>query len=178
MLPVTIESVPKIKGAGVIPVGCATQFSINKDSDQYTKQRTTHDVSFSPPSGNSVNERMNRGLLTEYFYGHCLLRFLHAIYIMRWTYPAKRIFITKLDLDAVYCQLHVIAAMVVLTITILKQIAYILLCLPFGVANGPNDFSLLSEPIVDLTNDIMIDKKWDPTDIRSPLQPEFDTMSE
>ena len=178
MLPVTIKSVLKIKGAVVIPVGCATQFSINKDGDRYTKQRTTHDSSFAPPSGNSVNERIHRELLTECFYGHCLLRFLHAIHITLWTYSGKRIFITKLDLDAAYCWLHVIAAMIVLTVTILKKIAYILLRLPFGVVNGPNNFSLLSEPIMDLTNDILRDKEWDPTEIHSPLQPEFDTMNE
>ena len=79
-------------------------------------------------------------------------------------------------MDAAYRQLHVIAAMAVLTITILKKIAYILLRLPFGVANGPNDFSLLSEPIMDLTNDILRDKEWDPTEIRSPLQPELNMI--
>ena len=97
---------------------------------------------------------------------------------MRWTYPNTRIFITKLDLDAAYQRLHVIAEMAVLTITILKKIAYILLRLPFGVANGPNDFSLLSEPIMDLTNDILRDDEWDPLEIHSPLQPEFDSMNE
>ena len=159
MLPTTIENILKIKGVGVIPVGCATHFSMNKYGARYTKQRTTHDASFVPPSGNSVNERMYRELLTKCFYGHCFLRFvLHAIHIMQCTYPSKQIFITKLDLDSAYRRLHVIAAMSVLTITILKKIAYILLRLTFGVANDPNDFSLLSEPIMDLTNNILRDK--------------------
>ena len=34
MLPVITESVSKIKGAGVIPVGCATQFLINEHGDK------------------------------------------------------------------------------------------------------------------------------------------------
>ena len=51
MLPITIESVSKIKGAGVIPVGCVTQFFINEDGNRYTKRRTTHDAPFPPPSG-------------------------------------------------------------------------------------------------------------------------------
>ena len=59
---------------------------------------------------------------------------------MRYTYPQVRILICKLDLDAAYMRLHVLAAMAVLTITIIRNIAYILLRLPFGVANGPNDF--------------------------------------
>ena len=90
---------------------------------------------------------------------------------MRWKHPILRIFITKLELDAAYVQLHVVAVMVVLTIKILKKIAYILSCVPFGVANGPNDFSLVSELIMDLTNDILRDKSWDPSVIYSPLQP-------
>ena len=81
-----------------------------------------------------------------------------------------RILICKLDLDAAYRRLHVLAAMVVLTITIIRKIAYILLRLPFGVANGPNDFSIVSEPIMDLTNDILRDDTCDPNDIHSPLQ--------
>lgn len=97
---------------------------------------------------------------------------------MQWTYPNKRTFITKLDLDVAYQCLHFIAAMVVVTITTLKKITYILLRLPFGVVNGPNDFSILSKPTMDLTNDILRDKEWDSTANHSPLQPEFDTMKE
>lgn len=50
MLPVTFESVTKIKGAGVIPVGLATQFTIDNIVNKKTKRRTTHDASFPPPS--------------------------------------------------------------------------------------------------------------------------------
>ena len=94
---------------------------------------------------------------------------------MRWTHPRLQIFITKLDLEAVYRQLHVVAEMAVLTIIILKNIAYTLLCLPFCVANSSNDFRLISEPIMDLTNDILRDESWDPSVVHSPLQPEFNT---
>ena len=155
MLPITIESVSKIKGAGVIPIGYATKFSINEDGNRYTKRTTTRNASFPPTSGNSVNERIIRDLFTECFYGHFLLRFLHAIHIMRWKHPILRIFITKIDLEAAYFQLYVVTAMAVLIITILKNVAYILLRLPFGVANGPNDFILVSEIIMDLTNNIL-----------------------
>ena len=63
-------------------------------------------------------------------------------------------YIIKLDLDAAYRCLH--------------KIAYILLRLPFGVVNIPNNFILLSEPIMDLTHDILRDDKWDPAEIHSP----------
>ena len=83
MLPITMEYVPKIKGASVIPVGVAPQFTIDANGDKKVKRRTTHDSSFHLPSKQSSNERMNRDLLVKCFYGHCLLRILHAIHIMR-----------------------------------------------------------------------------------------------
>ena len=49
MLPVTIESTKKIKGAGVIPVGVAKQLTIDDKGKRKTKFRTTHDASFAPP---------------------------------------------------------------------------------------------------------------------------------
>ena len=116
---------------------------------------------------------MFRELLTLCFYGHWLIRILHAIHIIRYTYPNLRILICKLDLDAAYMRLHVLASMAVLTITIIINIAYILLCLPFGVANGPNNFCLVSEPIIDITNDILRDDTWSPETIQSPLQQHF-----
>ena len=173
MLPVTFESVMKIKGAGVIPVGVAQQFTIDNDGERIIKRRTTHDASFPPPSNKSINQRMLRDLLEPCYYGHCLLRILHSIHKMRFIHPTIRIFLIKLDLDAAYRRLHVVAEMAVLAITIIKKIAYILLRLPFGVANGPNDFSLVSEPIIDLTNDILHDDTFDPNKTHSPLNEKF-----
>ena len=116
---------------------------------------------------------MFRELLTIFFNGYCLIHILHVIHIMRYTHPCMRILIYKLDLDASYRRLHVLAVMAVLTITIIKNIIYILLCLPFGVANGPNDFSIVSKPIMDLTNNILRDDTWDLNDIHSQLQSKF-----
>ena len=76
----------------------------------------------------------------------------------------------KLDLDAAYRRLHMLAKMAVLTITIIKKIAYILMRLPFGVANGPHDFCLISEPLIDLVNDILEDETFDPNTTHSPLR--------
>ena len=89
---------------------------------------------------------------------------------MRFTCPEITILIVKLDIDAAYRRLHVLAAMAVKTITMMKDIAYILLRLPFGVANGLNDFFLVSEPIMDLTNELLHDRLWDPRTLRAPIQ--------
>ena len=93
---------------------------------------------------------------------------------MRIQHPELLILLIKYDLDAAYRRLHIIARMAVLAITILKNIAYILLRLPFGVANGPSDYCVISEPVVDLSNDILRDNSWDPSKTYSPLRSKFD----
>jgi hypothetical protein len=117
---------------------------------------------------------MDREALHECFYGHCMLRVLHKIHTMRVRHPALRILLIKIDLDAAYRRLHVKAAMALLTITIIEKLAYVLLRLPFGVANGPNDYSLVSEPLFDLTNDIMQDETFRPETLHSPIRSELE----
>ena len=119
MIPVTLESVMKIKDAGVIPVGIAKQFTINNKGRRQIKRRTTHDASFPPPSNQSLNDRLIQEALDKCVYGHYLLRLLHVIQKMRYTHPKVRILISKLDLDAAYRRLHMLAKMAVLTITVI-----------------------------------------------------------
>ena len=170
MLPIPSHCLHKLKGAAVILVGVSTQYTINADGKRKIKRRTTHDASFAPPSNKSVNGRLLRDLLTECYYGHCLICILHTIHIMQLRHPLLCILLIKIDLDTAYRRLHVTAEMAILTITIIKKIAYILLRLPFGAANGPNDYSLVSEPIFDITNDILRDPTYDPSQLHSPIQ--------
>lgn len=88
---------------------------------------------------------------------------------MGFTEPNIRIFQMKLDLEAMYRQLYVTVAIVILTITIIGRIAYILSCLPFGVANGSNNYSIISEAMMDLTNIIFVNDTFDLSEIYSPL---------
>ena len=90
---------------------------------------------------------------------------------MRLTHPNIRILITKIDLDVAYRRIHIVARMAALAITIIKIIVYILLRLPFGVANGTSDYSIISETIFDLINNILQDSTWDPIEINLSLQP-------
>ena len=92
---------------------------------------------------------------------------------MRLKCPGISIYISKLDLDTAYHRLHLLAVMAVMTIIIIKKIAHILLHLPFGVANGPNNFYLISKPIIDFTNDILWGKTWSPQATHSSLKPRF-----
>ena len=120
MLPIPKDKVQKLDGAAVIPVGVALQHTIDAEGNRITKRRTTHDATFSPPSTLSVNNRMLRDLLSECFYGHCLIRCLHMIHIMRVNHPLVCIYLIKVDLDAAYRRLHVAARMALLTITVIK----------------------------------------------------------
>ena len=70
MLPILKKILHKLKGVVVIPIGIYTQASIGDKSEHRIKRQTTHDVSFSPPSKQSVNDRLLRKLLTACVYGH------------------------------------------------------------------------------------------------------------
>ena len=80
----------------------------------------------------------------------------------------------KLNLDAAYRKIHVLIKMALLGITSVEEIAYILLRLPFGVANSSNYYSLISDPIFDMTNDILQNVYYNPDKLYSPLRSEFD----
>ena len=43
------------------------------------------------------------------------------------------------------------------------------------MANGPNDYSVISKPIFDLTNGVLRDPSFDPTIPHSPLQQHFES---
>ena len=58
MLPISMRCLQKVRGAGVIPVGKATQYTVDDKGKRKIKRRTTHDASFPPPSNKSVNLRM------------------------------------------------------------------------------------------------------------------------
>lgn len=79
----------------------------------------------------------------------------------------------KHDLDAAYRRLHVHPGHSVRCTTIIGDIAYLLVRLPFGVSAGPNMYSLINEAIFDLVNDLLQDPVWDPEKLYSPHSKEF-----
>ena len=170
IVPVTIESLSKIKDISVIPLGIAHQFSINEQGQRVPKHRVTHDATFLTPSGNSVNNRTIEELLKPCIYGQSLRRILHSLLTIRKAYPNKRILMSKYDLDAAYRRIHVKPIHNLHCATVINNIAYIPLRLPFGVAAGPSIYSTMSEVIFDLTNDLLNDKTWNLQELHSPIQ--------
>ena len=74
----------------------------------------------------------------------------------------------KRHLDAAYQRLHAVTNNAIRAITILKGLAFIILCLPFGAATGPTLYSQVSKSIFDQTNDLLEDKTWDLYMLHSP----------
>ena len=169
-IPITPESVLKIRDLFIIPLGVAEQHSIDEEGIRIPKKRITHDASFPTPSGDSVNNRTIEALLQQCIYGQCLRRVIHSIHRLRIAHPKTKILLSKYDLDAAYRRLHVRPEQALQCVTIIKEMAYIPLRLPFGVAAGPSVYSTISELIFDLTNDILNDKTWDRNEIFSPIK--------
>ena len=46
MIPFTPSIIHKLKGANIIPLGIADQFTVNEDGDKIQKLRITHDCSW------------------------------------------------------------------------------------------------------------------------------------
>ena len=85
----------------------------------------------------------------------------------------KIIYIVKHDLDAAYRRLHVHPDFAVRCTTIIDDVAYLLARLPFGVSAGPSMYSLISEAIFDLVNELLMDPVWDPEILHSPHKDSF-----
>jgi len=168
LLPVTIESLTKIKHVNIIPLGIADQHSINEKGERIFKQRVTHDASFEAPSGRSVNNQVIEALLQDCIYGQCLKRVIHGIHNMRYNHKNKKIFMTKYDMDAAYRRLHTSIHHALKCVTSIDKIAYIPLRLPFGVSPGPSLYSTISECIYDAVNDLLNEPAWNRTKLNSP----------
>jgi len=171
LLPVTVESLTKIKNVSIIPLGIADQYSINEKGERIFKQRVTHDASFPAPSGRSVNNQVIEALLQDCIYGQCLRRIIHGIHNMRASNKNSKIYMTKYDMDAAYRRLHTSIHHSLKCVTVIDRMAYVPLRLPFGVSPGPSLYSTISECIYDAINDLLNEEKWDRDTLNSPYAP-------
>ena len=169
MIPFLKDDLINIKGAGVIPIGINKQFTIDENGNQILKRRLTHDASRPRISGTSINSLCDKDQLDDYQYPYCLMRLLHQIHFWRALHPLIPILINKYDLDSAYRRLHVLLQFALLCITIIGQIAYLLLRLPFGTTPAAERFCTVSETIADLTQAIVDDNTWDPNTLHSNL---------
>ena len=168
MIPFRQESILKIMGASVIPIGIAKQWTMNSEGERIRKLRTTHDLSRPWKSGNSVNNMIDKDLMDPCLFGFCLSRLLHGIHAMRHRHPKIPIFISKIDLDSAFRRIHVFLQHALLSFTIVKSITYFLGRLPFGAADAPSKHDTPSNIAVDLSQALIDDPTWDPEQVNSP----------
>ena len=161
MIPIPTNIIPLLKGASVILIGVASQFTINEKAETIMKLRLTHDCSWEGTSSFSIINRIDEPKLAPLQYGRCILRVLHNLQYMRSKHPNKRILIFKHDLDSACRRLHWHTKCALLCITIVQNIAYILKRLCFGIASGPSEWCVMSEILVDYASILLKDKTWD-----------------
>lgn len=77
-------------------------------------------------------------------------------------------------MDAAYRHLHAALKAAATCITIINDLAYLLLRLPFGSSPALSEFSVVSDVLVDLTTKIANDDTWEPSTLHSD---HFDMMN-
>ena len=168
MIPFLKSSLMQVVGAGVVPIGVASQWTIDKDGNRIIKNRTTHNLSNKMKSGFSWNGMLDEDLMEECHFGWCLVRILHRIHDIRQRKPTSKIFISKIDLDAAFRRLHVCTDHALLGMTVIERIAYFLGRMSFGTSEGPGKHDIPSNMCVELSQRIVDDLTWDPKDLHSP----------
>ena len=101
-------------------------------------------------------------------------RILHQLHRLRWAYPNTPILIIKYDLDAAYRRLHVHLDHAVLACTVVNDMAFLDIRLPFGSSSGPIQYRDVIEAIFDLTNDFLEDQSWDVAEFHANIEPRLD----
>jgi hypothetical protein len=101
-----VESIPKIPGTIVSPLGLVCQNTINELGETTQKWRMTHDQSFEFSSGTSVNSRVRENELAKCMYGAALRRFIHAVVRYRRLFPDVPLLMAKFDLKSAYQRAH------------------------------------------------------------------------
>jgi hypothetical protein len=166
-IPLNPSVIPMIPGASITPLGVATQWTVDPQNNRIKKRRVTHDCTFPGTSGNSCNHRVIPELLEECRYGHALRRFLHGIHNIRNRHPYKAIVMSKTDMDAAYRRIHASMTSAVTCMTVVEDIAYLLVRLPFGSSPAPSIFSIISDTITDVAWDLSLDPTWSTKSLHS-----------
>ena len=162
----------------VIPLGLQIQTAVNEKGEYAEKTRVTHDCSFQYSRGFSLNSSIDSDKIPVCRFGMALRRFLHQIHNARLRHPQKKIYIIKTDLDAAYRRIHVHPTIALKQVSIVDQIAYIGLRLPFGSMPAPSLFCTISDAVFDLAQDLVDDESWQVDYLYSPNQHKLPTKSE
>ena len=171
-LPTTI--IERIPNAAIQLLGLTKQWSVDGEGTRVVKYRMTQDLSFTSdrhgPS-RSINSRINMAAYAEMIYGWCLPRILHYIVATRLAAPTVIIFICKYDYSDAYRRIAHSASAAAQTIATHLGLAYLALRLTYGGCPNPPTWTMFSEIVTDLANEISQCQTWDPRLLKSPAQP-------
>ena len=169
MIPILKQTLSKLQGAGRIKIGVATQTTVNPDGSRRTKHRLTHDCSQPQHSGKSVNLLCDRDKLEQIRCSRALFRTMLMLHALRHQHPSTPLLLGKFDMDSAYRRCFVWLRHALLCCTIIGELAYILLRLPFGSSPAAGAFSLLSDFVADLAQQLVDDNTWDPDTFKSDI---------
>jgi hypothetical protein len=109
-------------------------------------------------------------------YDACMKRLVNWECSARQKYPNTLIYGSKVDFKSAYRRCHLSAATVVQSCTQSSlpkdedALLIMYLRLTFRGAPGPNEWSILAEPICDLATALIQDENWDPSVIKTCSQ--------
>jgi hypothetical protein len=116
----------------------------------------------------SVNTRIDMDAYSEMIFGWCLFRIIHLIVSLRLHYPHSRILISKYDYSDAYRRMAHSASAAAQTIVISAELAFIA---HLRWLSKPPSWTLFSEMVTDLANEIAQCAEWEPSELHSPAQP-------
>jgi hypothetical protein len=164
ILPLPLHKINRILGILLAPLNIICQNTINERGEIVEKDRLTHDQSFIfDGSGTSVDSRLNKSKLTPCTFGWVIRRLVNWIVAARNKYPNQRILVAKIDFKSAYRQCHLNHATAVQCCASLpnEDLALLALCLTFGGAACPFEWSIILETICNLATAITQDKRWE-----------------
>jgi hypothetical protein len=174
-IPIPVETVLRIPGAMVQPLGLVQQWTVGPGGERVIKFRLTQDLSFSSDKTStpmSINSQVDMSAYPEMIYGWCLPRIMHYIVSLRFHHPTSLIFISKYDYSDAYRRIAHSAAAATQTISVNGDTAFLSLRLTFGGSPNPPTWCMFSELVTDLANEISQCEDWNPIELRSPSQPD------
>ena len=152
-----------------IPLGTAPQWTIDEHGNPKRKYRLTQDCSRLRPSGKSINSCTDKSKPSECYFGGCLNRILLRILLLRSKFPNVPILINKYDLDSAYRRMHVKFEHSLLECWKWNDLMFVNSRLPFGYEKACENFSHLTDMVVDLAQQLEGDDTWDPSLLHSDL---------
>lgn len=165
-----ISCIEKIPNAMVCPLGIVEQLKLKPDGSYVQKHRLTHDQTFTALDNSvSLNNITNNNKFPNLIYGFCLERIIYQILSLRTHYPSHRILCCKFDFAKAYRRAHYDGESAVRCIAVFEDLAYLQLRLSFGGSGCPAAWCSISEMCTDLSNDLLANKAWSPSIVRSPF---------